>query len=97
MAEIPSSKTVSTKLQRIAELAKAMPQVALTSLSKHTDIEWLHEACRRTRKDAAVGVDGQTRREYEAYLEENLRSLLDRAKSGDHGASGLTGGAATQP
>jgi group II intron reverse transcriptase/maturase len=29
-------------------------------------------------------VDGQTAAEYEANLEENLRSLLDRAKSGDH-------------
>jgi group II intron reverse transcriptase/maturase len=86
MAETPSSKTVSTKLQRIAELAKAMPQVALTSLSQRIDVEWLHEACKRTRKDAAVGVDGQTWREYEAKLEENLHSLLDRAKSGAYRA-----------
>ena len=31
-----------------------------------------------------MGVDGQTAAEYEANLEANLRSLLDRAKSGDH-------------
>ena len=42
------------------------------------------QAYRRTRKDAAVGVDGQTAAEYEANLEANLRTLLDRAKSGDH-------------
>jgi retron-type reverse transcriptase len=60
-----------------------MPGVALTSLSHHIDMEWLQEAYRRTRKDAAVGVDGQTAAEYQVNLEENLRSLLDRAKSGD--------------
>ena len=31
----------------------------------------------------AVGADGQTAAEYAAHLEDNLRSLLDRAKSGD--------------
>jgi len=61
-----------------------MPGVALTSLSHHIDIEWLKEAFRRTRKDGAVGVDGQTAGEYAANLEGNLQSLLDRAKSGDH-------------
>jgi RNA-directed DNA polymerase len=84
MAGRPSPKTVSTKQERIAQLAEQMPGVALTSLSHHIDIEWLKEAYRRTRKDGAVGVDGQTAREYTADLEGNLQSLLDRAKSGDH-------------
>jgi group II intron reverse transcriptase/maturase len=75
---------VSTKLKRIAELARQMPQAQLYSLLHHMDVEWLHEAYRLTRKDGAVGVDGQTAAEYEASLEENLRSLLDRAKSGEH-------------
>ncbi len=39
-----------------------------------------------TRKDAAAGVDGQTADEYMANLEENLQSLLDRAKSGTYRA-----------
>jgi len=51
---------VSTKLQRIAELARQMPDKALTNLSHHIDVEWLMEAFRRTRKDAATGVDGTT-------------------------------------
>lgn len=84
MVGTPSPKTVSTKQERIAQLAKQMPGVALTSLSHHIDIEWLKEAYRRTRKDGAVGVDGQTAEEYAANLEDNLQSLLDRAKSGDH-------------
>jgi group II intron reverse transcriptase/maturase len=60
-----------------------MPGVGLTSLSHHIDIEWMKEAYRRTRKDGAVGVDGQTAEEYATSLEDNLQSLLDRAKSGD--------------
>jgi group II intron reverse transcriptase/maturase len=61
-----------------------MPSAGLTSLSHHIDIEWLREAYRRVRKDGATGVDGQTADEYAVNLENNLQSLLDRAKSGDH-------------
>ena len=79
-----SPETVSTKLERIARLARERRNEALTTLSHHIDVEWLHEAHRRVRKDGAVGVDGRTAESYAASLEENLRSLLDRAKSGDH-------------
>ena len=58
--------------------------MAFTSLAHNIDVEWLHEAYRRTRKDGAVGVDGQTARHYEQRLAENLQSLLDRAKSGTY-------------
>ena len=56
--------------------------MVLTTLAHHMDLAWLREAYDRTRKDGAVGVDGRTAADYEANLEENLRSLLDRAKSG---------------
>jgi RNA-directed DNA polymerase len=78
--ERPRSSNVSTKQRRIAELAKQMPGLALTTLAHHIDTEWLHEAYRRTRKDGAVGVDGQTAAEYAADLDRNLESLLNRAK-----------------
>jgi RNA-directed DNA polymerase len=84
MAGTQSPETVSTKLERIAELAKRKPGVALLTLAHHIDIEWLTEAHRRVRKDGATGVDGQTAQEYASNLEVNLQSLLDRAKSGDH-------------
>ena len=74
--------SVSTKQERIATLARQSPQMGFTSLAYLMDIEWLREAYRRTRKDGAVGVDGQTAAEYERNLEDNLQSLLDRAKSG---------------
>ena len=77
---------VSTKLERIATLARTMRGMALTTLAHHIDIDWLREAYRRTRKDGARGVDGQSAEEYAEHLEDNLRSLLDRAKSGTYRA-----------
>ena len=82
MASRPGRRSISTKQARIAKLAKQMPEAALCSLSHHMDLEWLLEAFRRTRKDGAVGIDGQTAAEYAENLEGNLHSLLDRAKSG---------------
>ena len=81
-----NSEIVSTRCQRIAELAKQSPQMGFTSLNQHIDLQWLHEAYLRTRKDGAVGVDGQTAADYEANLQANLQSLLDRAKSGTYKA-----------
>ncbi len=87
MAGTLRPKTVSTKCQRIAALAKRSPKLVLTTLAHHIDVAWLREAFRRTRKDGATGVDAQTAADYEADLEENLQSLLDRAKSGRYRAS----------
>ena len=78
--------TVSTKQARIAELARQMPGKAMCSLSHHMDQAWLHEAFRQTRKDGAVGVDGQSAAEYAADLGNNLRALEPRAKSGEYRA-----------
>lgn len=86
MGETLSSQTVSTKLERIAKLAKDAPGMAFTTLAHHIDLEWLREAYRRTRKDGAAGVDGQTAEEYAEKLDENLQSLLDRAMSGAYRA-----------
>ncbi len=65
-------------------LARRSPQMAFTSLAYHMDLQWLHEAFLRTRKDGAVGVDGQWASDYRQNLEANLQSLLDRAKSGTY-------------
>ena len=81
-----SPTSVSTRLQRIAELARGSPSTVLTTLAHHIDVEFLREAYRRTRKDGAPGVDRQTADEYAAELESNLRSLLDRFKSGTYRA-----------
>jgi hypothetical protein len=81
--------TVSTKQQRVATLAKQSPQMGFTSLAHLMDIDWLKEAYRHIRKDAAAGVDGVTATDYEANLEGNLQELLDRAKAGTYQAPPL--------
>jgi RNA-directed DNA polymerase len=86
MAGTPSPTTVSTRLQRIATLARQAPDMAFTTLAHHIDLEWLREAYRRTRKDGAAGVDGQTAEQYAQELEANLQTLLDRAKSASYRA-----------
>jgi retron-type reverse transcriptase len=58
--------------------------MAFTNLAHHIDIVWLRKAHALTRKDGAVGVDGQTAEDYETNLEGNLQDLLNRAKSGTY-------------
>ena len=86
MAGTSSPHPISTRLQGVAELARKVPKMVLTTLAHHIDVELLREAHRLTRKDAAVGVDGQTAEAYAANLEENLQVLLDRLKSGTYWA-----------
>jgi RNA-directed DNA polymerase len=83
MTEARTSPTVSTRLLRIAEQARAAPDMALSNLAHHVDVALLAEAYRRTRKDGAVGIDGQTADAYAADLTSNLHSLWERLKSGD--------------
>ena len=86
MGETSSSQTVSAKIERIAKLAREMPDRPLTTLAHHIDVDWLREAYRRTRKDGARGIDGQSAEQYAEHLDENLQGLLDRAKSGTYRA-----------
>jgi group II intron reverse transcriptase/maturase len=84
MNETKGSPTISTKQERIAELAKRFQ--TLTTLNHHIDKMWLSEAYRLTRKDGAAGVDGQSAEEYAQRLENNLETLLERAKAGTYRA-----------
>jgi RNA-directed DNA polymerase len=84
-------ESVSTRQQRIAELARQSPQMGFTSLAHHLDLEWLWRAFQRTRKDGAVGVDGQTAADFAwgdtlDKLKSNLESLRERALSGTYRA-----------
>src|SRR5689334_14467954 len=84
MTGTQSPLDISTRLQRIAELARREPSVALTTLAHHIDIEFLREAYRRTRKDGATGVDGETAAWYADKLDANLRSLPARVRAGTY-------------
>ena len=82
MTDSPKSEFVLTRQQRIATLAKQSPEMAFLSLNHYLDQTWLDAAYARTRRDGAVGVDGQTAAEYSRDLELRLQSLLDRAQTG---------------
>jgi RNA-directed DNA polymerase len=84
--ETPTSESVSTKLNRIAELAGRMRGVPLRTLAHHIDMELMREAYALTRKDGAPGVDGETAAEYERELERNLSNVIDQFKSGTYWA-----------
>lgn len=86
MKETLGSEPVCTKLERIAKLARQAPTMVLTTLAHHIDLDWMREAYRRTRKDGAPGADRQTAEQYAEQLEDNLRSLLERAKAGTYRA-----------
>jgi len=78
--------SISTRLHRIARLAGEDPERSFLSLAHYIDEFWLQEAYSRTRKDGAAGVDGATAEQYAEHLGDNLRSLLDRFKSGPYQA-----------
>lgn len=77
---------VSTRLQRIAETARAAPELTFTTLAHHIDEDLLREAFNRTRHDGALGIDGKTAAEFAAGLEDNLTALRGRLRSGEYRA-----------
>ncbi len=85
-ASTPVDVVHETKTDRARLKLGQSPEMAFTSLAYYIDIDWLLEAYARTRKDGAVGVDGQDGEAYAANLMGNLQSLLDRAKSGTYQA-----------
>ena len=80
--DLPGSGEVLTRQERIAQLAREMPDKALTALSRYLDEGWLLAACVRTRRDGAVGIDAETWEDFAVNFRERLTSLRDRAHSG---------------
>src|SRR5712692_4921821 len=76
--------TVSTKLAGL--VARARREAKLTNVVQYVDEELLRLAFRSLRKQAAPGVDGQSYEEYAAKLDQNLRELYARLKSGRYQA-----------
>ena len=75
---------VLTKQNRIAEIAKKYRDKALVSLHHNMDLEWMQEAYKRIKPETSPGVDGQSLSMYEENLENNLKDLLERSKSGKY-------------
>jgi RNA-directed DNA polymerase len=62
------------------------PAMVFTTLAHLMGVDFLREAYRRTRKDSAPGIDGVTAATYAEHLEENLRGLHERLRSGRYQA-----------
>lgn len=84
MSDTQRSEHVCTIQQRIAQVARERPHEVFTSLNHYLDVEWLKAAYGRVKPDSAPGMDGQSWADYGKDLEENLRSLLNRVKSGSY-------------
>jgi len=69
---------VFTGQERIATLARQMPDKALHSLSRYLDENWLLTACFRTRQDGATGIDNETFADFQIGLLDRLTSLRER-------------------
>ena len=89
MPDVSQSEPISTKQRRIAELARHLRGKPLHALSRHIDESWMREAYRRTRKDGAAGVDGETGAKFAVDLEANLSTR--RSSPTSRMASGAVG------
>jgi group II intron reverse transcriptase/maturase len=80
---------MSTKLDRIAELAREDPKRQFFSIAHLITPEALEAAFRSLRKAASAGVDGVTYEEYEANAGRNIRQLHQRLTDGTYQAQPL--------
>ena len=72
---------MSTSLLRVVERAQREPEGRFHSLAHLIDVPALERAFHRLRTDAAVGVDGVSKAEYEQALEANLEDLHGRLRT----------------
>lgn len=79
-----AGSTVSTKLAGL--VARARKEARLTNVTSYVDEELLRLAFASLRKQAASGVDGQSYEGYATALDQNLRDLYSRLKSGRYQA-----------
>jgi group II intron reverse transcriptase/maturase len=80
---------MSTKLDRLSELAKEDPKRRFFSIAHLITPEAMNAAFRGLRKNASAGVDGVTYEEYEQDAERNIRRLQQRLKDGKYQAQPL--------
>jgi group II intron reverse transcriptase/maturase len=81
MAEAQTWTTMSPELLQVGSRAKEHPNMRFNSLAHLLDEQALRRAFHRIRKDAAQGVDGITKDQYQQDLQKRLRDLHERMKS----------------
>jgi RNA-directed DNA polymerase len=79
-------ETVSQALERIRQAARQRKKERFTALLHHVNVDLLRQAFFEIKKDAAPGVDGLTRQDYEADLERKLEDLHARVQRGAYRA-----------
>lgn len=72
---------MSPQLERIAEKAKAEPDLRFTALAHHLSEDFLRETWQGLNKRGASGVDGVSMQEYAEDLDENLPNLVEALKA----------------
>ena len=80
---------MSTKLTRIAELAKKNKELKFLSIAHLLTVEAMERAFGRLEKEASAGVDGITYAQYGEDVRGNLKRLHERLKSGRYRAQPL--------
>ena len=80
---------MSTKLDRLTELAKEEPQRQFFSIAHLITPEALYAAFGSLRKDASAGMDGVTYKEYQQDAESNVQALYQRRREGKYQAQPL--------
>ena len=81
MANASTLENLSPELLKVVERAQREPEGRFHSLAHRIDVPALERAYRRSRKDAAVGVDGVTKEQYGQDLEKHLQDLHERLKA----------------
>lgn len=71
---------MSTKLARIAEIARERPEERFTTLAHLLDEEMLKQCHAELKRGKALGIDHVSKEEYEANLETNIADLVARLK-----------------
>jgi len=80
---------MSTKLDRLSELAKEDGKRRFFSIAHLITPEAMYAAFRSLRKEASAGVDGVTYEQYEKDAGGNIRKLHERLKGGKYQAQPL--------
>ena len=82
--QLPDSepgRELSTKLNRVSEIARQDPKVKFTSLAHLLDAECLKESYRELNRYAASGIDRVSYAEYGKNRDENIVDLVERLKT----------------
>ena len=73
---------MSPELRRIGEKARSDPRLVFTSLYHHIcDVDHLRACFEALPADRAVGIDGISKEQYGANLDENLKELSSRLRN----------------